>query len=61
MRLEEFGLHLRELELIEIFARWGVFPMLSEFSLFAASLQDVSTFFHFPICIYTALGIDELN
>jgi hypothetical protein len=24
--------------------------MLSEFSLFAASLQDVSTFFHFPIC-----------
>ena len=47
MRLEEFGLHLRELELIEIFARWGVFPMLSEFSLFAASLQDVSTFFPF--------------
>jgi hypothetical protein len=41
---------LRELEVIEIFARWGVFPMLSEFSLFAASLQDVSTFFHFPIC-----------
>ncbi len=50
MRLEEFGLHLRELEVIEICARWGVFPMLSEFSLFAASLQDVSTFFHFPIC-----------
>ncbi len=26
-RLEEFGLHLRELEVIEICARWGVFPM----------------------------------
>ena len=37
MRLEEFGLHLRELEVIEICARWGVFPMYSEFSLFAAS------------------------
>jgi hypothetical protein len=27
MRLEEFGLHLRELEVIEICTRWGVFPM----------------------------------
>jgi hypothetical protein len=27
MRLEEFGLYLRELEVIEIRANWGVFPM----------------------------------
>jgi hypothetical protein len=27
MRLEEFGLHLGELEVIEICARWGDFPM----------------------------------
>ena len=27
MGLEEFRLHLRELEVIEICARWGIFPM----------------------------------
>ena len=27
MRLEEFRLHLRELEVIEICARWGIFLM----------------------------------
>ena len=37
MRLEEFGLHLRELEVIEIGASWGVLPKYSEFSLYAAS------------------------
>ena len=37
MRLEEFRRHLRELEVIEICARWGVFPMYSEFLLFADS------------------------
>jgi hypothetical protein len=27
MSLEEFRLHLRELEVIEICTRWGIFPM----------------------------------
>jgi hypothetical protein len=27
MRLEEFRLNLRELEVIEIGDRWGIFPM----------------------------------